>query len=162
VREQFRGPVDGAALTIERSVGLRFRRQVHELVLSLPSGDFSEADLDRLAERFSTEYERQFGEGTAYAVAGIELVGLRVEASIPLGVELPERPEHSQRDPVGERSVWFDGATVRCPVFDGRIIAADMPVAGPAVIEVPTTTTVVYPGQVATVDAVGTTILRVS
>jgi hypothetical protein len=34
-----------------------------------------------------------------------------------------------------------------------------MPVTGPAIFEVPTTTTVVYPGQVATVDALGTTLL---
>ncbi len=162
VVEQFHGAFPGAELAIERSIGLRFRRQVHELVLGLGDGELSAEDLEALAERFSTEYERLFGEGTAYAVAGIELVGLRVEASIPLGVSLPERPERSRRDPVGERTASFDGRPVRCPVYDGRLIAADMPVTGPALIEVPTTTTVVYPGQVATVDAIGTTVLRIS
>jgi N-methylhydantoinase A len=162
VRRQFHGPLEGEPLRIERSAGLRFRRQVHELVLPLPPGPLGAEDLSALADGFTIEYERLFGEGTAYTVAGIELVGLRVDASIPLGVTLSERPERSRREPVGGRTASFDGTTVNCPVFDGRVIAADMPVPGPALIEVPTTTTVVYPGQVATVDAVGTTVLRMS
>jgi N-methylhydantoinase A len=161
VREQFRGPVPGTELTIERSVGLRFRRQVHELVLPLPDGELTDEFLECLAADFTVEYERLFGEGTAYAVAGIELVGLRVEASFPLGVALPERSDCTQRDPIAERTAWFDGAPIRCPVYDGERIAAGMSVAGPAIIEVPTTTTIVYPGLTATVDAAGMTQLRV-
>jgi N-methylhydantoinase A len=153
--------VPGSELTIERSVGLRFRRQVHELVLPLPDGQLDDALLERLAADFTVEYERLFGAGTAYAVAGIELVGLRVEASLPLGVALPERADRTQRDPIAERTAWFDGAPIPCPVYDGERIAAGMPVAGPAIIEVPTTTTVVYPGLTATVDAAGMTQLRV-
>jgi len=161
VREQFQGPLPGTELTIERSLGLRFRRQVHELVLPLPDGELSSEALEAVAAEFIGEYERLFGEGTAYAVAGIELVGLRVEASLPLGVALPERPERSQREPIGVRTAWFDGVPVECPVYDGERIAAEMPVTGPAIFEVPTTTTVVYPGQVATVDMLGTTLLSV-
>jgi N-methylhydantoinase A len=162
VREQFRGPVPGSDLTIDRSLGLRFRRQVHELGLPIGPGKLSPSVLEELAVDFTNEYERRFGEGTAYAVAGIELVGLRVDASFPLGVQVPDRPHRDRRDPTGERSAIFDGREVRCPVFDGATIATDIPVTGPAMIEVPTTTTVVYPGQVATVDSIGNIVLRLS
>ncbi len=162
VREQFAGPVSGAELRIERSVGLRFRRQVHELSLSVPAGELTAATLEGLAAQFTAEYERLFGEGTAYAVAGVELVGLRVEASFPLGAHLPDRPRADRTDPIGERAAIFDGRQVACPVYDGETIAAGMEVSGPAVIEVPTTTTVVYPGQTATVDAIGNTLLSVA
>jgi N-methylhydantoinase A len=161
LRDQFGGQRERTP-TVERFLGLRFRRQVHELVLPLEPGELSEKDLQRLAERFTVEYERLFGEGTAYSVAGIELVGLRVDASIPLELQLPDRPAHSRREPAGERLAWFDGREVRCPVYDGQVVATDMPVTGPALIELPTTTTVVYPGQTATVDRVGTTVLRLA
>jgi N-methylhydantoinase A len=141
-REQFHGPLPDSDLTIERSAGLRFRRQVHEVVLPIPDGELSDPVLARLADEFTQEYERLFGAGTAYAVAGIELVGLRVEASLPLGVAMPERLDCSQRDPIGERTAWFDGEPVSCAVYDGERIAAGMPIAGPAIIEVPTTTTI--------------------
>jgi N-methylhydantoinase A len=162
VREQFAGPVASSDLQIERSVGLRFRRQVHELSLPLAPGELTGDLLDGLAAEFTAEYERLFGEGTAYAVAGIELVGLRVEASFPLGVQVPDRPRPDRTDPIGERAAIFDGREVACPVYDGDTIAVGMPVTGPAMIEVPTTTTVVYPGQTATVDAIGNTLLRVA
>ena len=166
LERQARGQLEGAApmteLAIQRSVRLRLRRQVHELALPLPTGELTDEAIEHVAAAFTAEYERQFGEGTAYTVAGVELVGLRVEASFPLGVQLPDRPHAAQTEPVGEREAIFAGATVRCPVYDGITIAAEMPVSGPAVIEVPTTTTVVYPGQTATVDTIGNTVLRLS
>jgi N-methylhydantoinase A len=162
VRQQFAGPVPSSELRIDRSVGLRFRRQVHELSRPVPAGTLTAQQLDGLATEFTAEYERLFGEGTAYAVAGIELVGLRVEASFPLGARVPDRPRADRSDPVGRRTAIFDGRSVSCPVYDGATIAAGLPVAGPAMIEVPTTTTVVYPGQTATVDAIGNTVLRLT
>jgi N-methylhydantoinase A len=161
-RRQLEGAAPATQLGIQRSARLRFRRQVHELALALPAGELNDEAMHRVASEFTAEYERQFGEGTAYTVAGVELVGLRVEASFPLGVRLPDRRDASRVEPVGEREAIFDGRTVRCPVYDGITIAPEMPVSGPAVIEVPTTTTVVYPGQTATVDAIGNTVLRVS
>jgi N-methylhydantoinase A len=161
-RAQLEGAAPPARMTIERSVRLRFRRQVHELALTLPAGELGAEALDRVANQFTAEYERQFGEGTAYTVAGVELVGLRVEASVPLGVRLPDRPDADATEPVGEREAIFGGRALRCPVYDGITIAPEMPVAGPAMIEVPTTTTVVYPGQTASVDAIGNTVLRQS
>ena len=59
VRDQFHGPVTGRELTIERSVGLRFRRQVHELSLAVPEGPAHEDAQARLVERFTIEYERR-------------------------------------------------------------------------------------------------------
>jgi N-methylhydantoinase A len=161
-REQLEGAAPMTQLAIQRSVRLRLRRQVHELALALPSGELTDEAIERVAVAFTAEYERQFGEGTAYTVAGVELVGLRVEASFPLGVQLPDRPDADRLEPVGERDAIFAGRTVRCPVYDGTTIAAEMPVSGPAVIEVPTTTTVVYPGQTAIVDVIGNTVLRLS
>jgi N-methylhydantoinase A len=162
VRDQFEGPVTDRELTIERSLGLRFRRQVHELSLPVADGPVSATAQAELVEQFTVEYERLFGAGTAYAVAGVELVGLRADASLPLGVTLPASADRTARAPAAHRSAWFGGAAVTCPIYDGDRIAVGVPIEGPAFIEVPTTTTVVYPGQLATVDETGTISLRLA
>ena len=102
-------------LAIQRSVRLRLRRQVHELALALPAGELTDEAIEQVGGAFTAEYERQFGEGTAYTVAGVELVGLRVEASFPLGVQLPDRPHATQTEPVGEREAIFAGKTRPLP-----------------------------------------------
>ena len=140
---------------IERRLGLRFMRQVHELAVPLPDGEVSAADLERVAAEFTREYERTFGAGTAYTIAGIELVGLRVEGSLALEVEPPLRGEATATEPVGSRTGWFDGRWTDAPIWDGAAIATDHPVTGPAFIEYATSTAVVYPGQTARVDRIG-------
>ena len=57
--------------------------------------------------------------------------------------------------PAGERRAWFGGAEQSCPVYDAALLPADAVVDGPAFVEVPTTTLVVYPGQRAAMDASG-------
>lgn len=150
---------DAGPVTIERSVGLRFRRQVHELRMPLPRGALDEAELAATAASFEVEYERLFGEGTAYTEAGIEMVGLRVDAHIALDSPEPQRDGTDGREPEGSRKAFFGGQWHDCPVWDAERLAPDVTVAGPAFLEAPTTTVVVYPGQAAREDVMGNVFL---
>jgi N-methylhydantoinase A len=145
------------AVEVQRYVALRFRRQVHQLEIAVPPG---EPEFNALQAAFHAEYERTFGPGTAYADAGIELVGLRVEATSALPVVMPTRPDADLTGPIGERPASFRGATLTCPVYDGERTAAGVVVVGPAFVEQSTTTLVVYPGQRATIDAIGNVVLE--
>jgi N-methylhydantoinase A len=160
VREQLVTGQGDESIRLDASVALRFARQVHEVWMDLPEGELTDELVASVGPAFEREYERQFGEGTAYTVAGIEIVGIRVQGTIPNPVEIPELPSGTDRAPVGDRVAWFYGEERVCPLFDGERLEPGFVVAGPAFIEVPTTTTVVYPGQNATVDRFGNVFLR--
>ena len=58
--------------------------------------------------------------------------------------------------PKGRRLVDFDEAgRLEATIYERSELAPGEPIAGPAVIEEPASTTVVYPGQRASVDAIG-------
>ena len=56
---------------------------------------------------------------------------------------------------LGARKAFFRGRYVATPVYDGPTLGAGQAILGPAIVEEPFTTIVVYPGQRATVDAFG-------
>jgi N-methylhydantoinase A len=121
----------------------------------VPATSLGDAVIAGIGAEFEREYERLFGSGTAYTDAGVELVGLGVEVRLPLEIDVPARPDQSERHASGERRAWFGGREVVCATWDGDAIAPDVVVEGPAFIELATTTVVVYPGQCASVDAIG-------
>lgn len=145
---------------VNRSIGFRFRRQVHELRIPIPSGPVTDDVLDQAARQFFAEYERLFGSGTAYSDAGIETVGFRVEVSIPMRTPTPVRLDCDDTEPVGRRRAWFDGGETDVPVFDGNRLAAGVVVEGPAFVDQPTTTLVVYPGQRCQIDDMGNIVMH--
>src|SRR6185437_2593082 len=70
-----------------------------------------------------------------------------------------------EEDPVaarnGSRAVFFAGeGWVETPVFDGARVAPGHLISGPAVIEEPDTTIVVYPGQEAMADHYSTYVIE--
>ena len=60
---------------------------------------------------------------------------------------------------LGVRTAYFGGRATATPVYDGSRLASGQAIAGPAIVEEPFTTIVVYPGQRATVDPYGNYVL---
>lgn len=145
----------GPIVQVERRVLLRFARQVH----SLPIVVGTSLGVADLSATFRQEYERLVGAGTAFASAGIEIVGISVEASAPVvdGAAVTRTRHHAAPEliPVGSRAAWFDGAFADCAIYDGASVPAGSRINGPAFVELPTTTLVVYPGQVAVQESTG-------
>jgi N-methylhydantoinase A len=143
------------ATRVERRISLRFARQVHSL--SIVIGD--SFDATTLSATFRAEYERLVGAGTAFASAGIEAVGITVEARAPVitdaAIAGTQHRAGASLEPIGTRPAWFDGVTVECAVYDGATVPAGARIAGPAFVELPTTTLVVYPGHVAVQESTG-------
>ncbi|MDH3242431.1 MAG: hypothetical protein OEO83_17385, partial [Alphaproteobacteria bacterium] len=150
-------------ITILRSVDMRYRYQVHELNVPLPAGwtDLSEADLERLYDRFDQLYEQTYGKGSAYRAAGKEIVTYRVTGSgaLPKPALVPaaggDRDAAAARK--GERAAFFTefGEYVPVPIYDIGLMRPAMEISEPAIIETPITTIVINPGDRAQMDEFG-------
>jgi N-methylhydantoinase A len=149
-------------ITISRSVDVRYRYQVHELNVPLPSdADLTEADLEELYAKFDTLYEEAHGKGSAYRAAGKEIVTFRVTGSgaLPKPTLMSSSVGAGDASAArkGERPVYFvDYADYRStPLYDIGRMKCGMKIAGPAIIETPITTIVVNPGDDALMDELG-------
>jgi N-methylhydantoinase A len=143
-------------LLLERSLDMKFRRQVHNVRIPAPGGDLEEREVGALLDTFEQSYEKIYGKGTAYRKAGVELSHFVVTATArtykPKLKALPPQGESPEAGRVGDRKVYFDGF-ITAPVFKMERLAPKNRIAGPAVIESPATTVLLHPDQKAVVDS---------
>jgi N-methylhydantoinase A len=164
--ERFRKNLQGAARAQVRKeyfAEARYKSQVWELDTPLPVKRFrSEQDVKKLVEAFHTVHDR------VYAVrdeaSEVEAVNWRGKISIRLAQQPKANAKRLSRrkpKPTAKRSAYFGSGDSRVtPVFRGDALAPGDFIAGPAIIEEPTTTIVVYPDMSAQVSASGHYILR--
>jgi len=150
-------------LRLERMAALCYPGQTFDMPVPLPGrpGAVTARVLADTVERFHRMHE----ELHTYACRDEEpiLRGLRLKAVAeeqkPVFPRLPRRASGSPR--LGARKAFFRGRFVATPLYDGSRLTAGHAILGPAIVEEPFTTIVVYPGQRATVDAFGNyTIVR--
>jgi N-methylhydantoinase A len=139
------------AVTTERFGDLRYHGQEHTVRVSFPSGPL---DVAAVNDAFHGLHERTY---TYRLDSAIELVNYHVVARV-------ETPKPSLAGtvasgtgrPKGRRLVDFDEAgRLEATIYERSDLAPGESIAGPAVIEEPASTTVVYPGQRVTLDAIG-------
>jgi N-methylhydantoinase A len=144
--------------TLERSISMRYERQVHEVLTPVEGSEpLDEGTLAATVDRFEELYEKRYGEGSAFVDGGIEITEFRVRAVGPLST--PELHEHdtaapdAERARIGTKQMHFapDGLT-DAPIYDFEALDPGASVAGPCVILTPVTTIVVNPGDEARVD----------
>lgn len=149
-------------VTVEFFAEARYRAQVWELDTQLPKPRLeNDDDVANLIETFHRTHER------VYAVrdedSPVECVNWKGRISIR-PFEPPPAPDPvdtiNTPGPGTTRSCFFgDGARTDTPIFRGETLEPGAEVAGPAIIEEPTTTIVVYPGMRASLSAAGDYIL---
>jgi N-methylhydantoinase A/oxoprolinase/acetone carboxylase beta subunit/N-methylhydantoinase B/oxoprolinase/acetone carboxylase alpha subunit len=151
---------DGIAASdvdLRRIVQLRFQMQVHEEDIEVPAGKLGTADLEKLEADFIAAYAARYGEGSAYAEAGLELVSYRLEASARTErIELA--PSGGEAiEPSSTRKAWFpeSGDFVETAIYRADKIGPGQKIEGPAILERMGDTVVVPPGTTATVDGIG-------
>lgn len=153
----------GARARTELLVEARYRAQVWELDTRLPFARIGgAADIAALAEAFHQAHERVYAvrdEGSA-----VEFVNWKGRIAITL-FDAPTPPAAGAASfvpaPHARRSCYFaETGRVETAIFRGPGLAAGAAIAGPAIIEEPTTTIVVTPGLSATLSAAGNYILH--
>jgi N-methylhydantoinase A len=144
-------------LRFERMAALCYPGQTFDMPVPVAArgGAITARTIYDTIERFHRLHE----ELHTYACRDEEpiLRGLRVKA---VAVEekplLPRLPRKSSGNPrVGARRAFFRGRFAATPIYDGPRLVPGQAILGPAIVEEPFTTIVVYPGQRATVDAFG-------
>jgi N-methylhydantoinase A len=132
-------------ITFARSADLRYEGQAYQIVCALPDGSI---DKDSTRKAFDDAYLRQYGHSNAEAQ--MEVVILRVMAigrlDRPAIVPPTAQPMRARRT----RRVYFDRTPRDTTIIDRSALAVGENLLGPAIIEEPTTTTILPPGWKAT------------
>ncbi len=143
-------------IVLKRSVGMRFRRQTHEIPVPAGNGDLTAADVDGLVASFEKLYEDRYGQESGFKEAGIELTTFSLNATgrtpKPKLREVPSHSADASAALKGERRVYFGKEFVVTKVYDGLKTLAGNAIPGPAMIEYPGTTVAIGPGQRGAVD----------
>lgn len=135
-----------------RSLDLRYRGQQYAIRVELGSS----FDPAAIRQRFEAEHDRMFGH--IQPQGGIEITALRLAAIGAVERLKPAAPSAAPApQPVARRPVWQDETTgwIETPVFAGAHLAPGHRLSGPLIVEEATTTVVVGPGDILTVDASG-------
>ncbi len=143
---------------------LRYSGQGYELTVPCPRFPLREADLPRLRTSFDETHERLFGHRAE--AQPVEIVSYRIVATgtvpKPQAPACPLGQGPASRALKGTRQAYFgaEGGQRATPVYERSLLGSGDELAGPAIIEQMDSTTVVYPGQTATVDRLGNIIIQ--
>jgi len=146
-------------LEFRRFFTIRYRRQTAGVELPLPWERFSAKRVAELQQGFEKKYEELYGVGAGYTKAGIEISAIRVDA-VGLVAKPRLKASRARKSSIAsarkrKREIFFtrpERKLIDTQVYDYTLLGAGARVKGPAVIELPFTTTLVPPGFRVTVD----------
>ena len=141
----------GQEPVISRRVGLRYSGQGYDIPIDLPGGP---VDLTSLESAFHVEHERQYG--FARRDQQVQLVNIWVSAELPISNDPrspSERIEAKRPAPRTTRPVYLSGTWHDTAVYDRSSLRPGQRIEGPAIIEQLDSTTLIWPGEHARIDA---------
>lgn len=146
-------------IEIYRSIEARYLGQNHELELTFPANEFTDAAIEDMWKRFHEEHDSRFG----FSIPGetIETVNLKVVA-----VAVSEKPDMRELEKgtgtpqvSGKRDVRFADGWHKVPTFDRSTFLQGQRITGPAIIEENASVTILQPKQTLVVDRLGNLII---
>ncbi|MEK0085716.1 hydantoinase/oxoprolinase family protein [Benzoatithermus flavus] len=152
---------DEETIAIRRSMDMRYVGQVHECTVEIGNFRIDASTIDEVKAAFHRRHEELY----TYAEPRTPIEVVNIESTFFGRVSKPQPPRIARGgDPAalkGRREMIFDasGSAITAPVYDGAKLGAEAVIAGPAVIEEPTTTIVLEPGWTARLDERGTYVL---
>lgn len=164
--DRFRSQIEnaqGAPWRIEYFAEARYLAQVWELDTPIPCGRFtSQADIDVLTASFHDLHERVFAVRDENSP--VEIINWKGRLTVELSKKMERSPNADSfraQAPDHSRTCFFGGdAGVDTPIFKPADLRTGMVISGPAIVEEPTTTLVVYPGMTAKISGGGNYILH--
>ncbi|HKG26128.1 MAG TPA: hydantoinase/oxoprolinase family protein, partial [Thermomicrobiales bacterium] len=145
---------------IERFLDMRYHGQEHTVRVPVASGADGAVDVAGSNERFHGLHERAY---TYRLDSAIEIVNFHVVGSVP--TRKPELASFAVEQGDGRmkarRTIDYDEwGHLDSAIYERGNLRPDIPIHGPAVIEEPAATTVVYPGMTAQVDKIGNILIE--
>ena len=154
--------VSPEAVEIHYSADMRYLDQIYEVTVPMPEPMLPGAEfVARLTANFHQRYQELYSYNQQDQE--VRLVTLRVAAvgKLPRIAQLDRTGGEKTAIPTGSRSVYL-GEWTEAPTYAADALPAGTQIAGPAILESDFTTILVWPGDTATVDAMGGVELRVS
>lgn len=155
-RQTMKAELDAADIRFDRGLEMRYRGQKHAVRVPFDTA----MDLAAVKEAFRQAYLTRFGHANNSPVEVLE-VRLGVEADVPapelLNLITNDKAAAVQPQPTSRREVFFPAPQGRIEVDVWRrdTLPAGFVVRGPAVVEEFSSTTILMPGDIATVGALG-------
>ncbi|SHE32810.1 N-methylhydantoinase A [Desulforamulus putei DSM 12395] len=161
---QFRAEdIEPGKVVFSRFVDMRYLGQEHTVKVPVPNGGWDQAVVEEVISRFHKVHEQHYTfklEGAATEIVNLHLVSFGTV----------KKPEMYKMEMVGgsaedalleTRPVLYEGeGWIETRVYTREKLAAGVIVEGPAIVEEPSASTVIYPGQSLTVDIYGNLIIR--
>lgn len=148
---------DVSQVTLARVADMRYFGQEHTVRVSLSAPVKLQEVVASFGERHESAYMFRLQ-------APIEFVNVHVTALVPVpnpDLRAFAPPEQAGRAVKGRRRVDFDEDGVHDAILVERArLSLDEPVVGPAIVEEAASTTVIYPGQRASVDRIGNLVIE--
>lgn len=140
--------------SFSREAELRYKQQVHQVDVAVPSGELSVDSMDQIIERFNDRYEAIYGIGATEG-GQIELVTLRVFANVAMAdPDLEQMTEREGSSRMKTRRVYWPAESeyLETDILEGVKLRTGDTLGGPAVVHYPDTTVTVRPHHEATID----------
>ncbi|MBI4506951.1 MAG: hypothetical protein HY691_15585, partial [Chloroflexi bacterium] len=165
-----RDGVPAGKVAVSRLADMRYRGQAFELQVPVPPGPMSPAAVDAAVDAFHDLYTQIYGHCSREDE--VEFVTLRAVCTYvvprPPSTGTAGRPGAAARQAErslsgarkGTRLAYFGGQRHGVPLYERAFLPAEDRIEGPAIVEQPDSTVVIYPGQTAHVDATGNLILE--
>jgi N-methylhydantoinase A len=148
-----------------RFMDIRYQGQTHEVTVPVRSRTrrMTELNLATAIGEFHSMHERLYSfkrpdQPSEVLNLRLDLIGRRETSTLRSEAFAEEDPAAARK---GSRPVFFAGdGWTETPVYDGAKVVPGHLISGPAVIEEPDTTIVVYPGQEAMADHYSTYVIE--
>ena len=154
--------IDPMRLRFERYADMRYHGQEHTVKVPFPDGTVTTKSIELAIDIFQREYEREY---TYQLDAAVELISYHVVAFGQVDKPQPQKLERSARTVDecvrGRRQVDFDVAGVHeATIYERAGLEPGMQILGPAIVEEPDTTIVLFPQQELSIDDYGNLCIR--
>ncbi len=141
-------------IRLDRALDMRYAGQGYEITVECDAAALRDGGLAGLRSRFDELHQSMFGHMAPEQA--VEIVSYRLR-----GIGMVAAPAMPTYKPVGtplsdalrtRRPVWFDGASLDCPIYQRERLDVGVALHGPAILDQFDCTTVVWPRQIARID----------
>jgi N-methylhydantoinase A len=145
-------------IVLRRKMSMKFGRQVNMETIPVPRKTYAESDMKEICDSFIEYYHSLYGEGAAFVEAGLEIMTFTVDAVRPAILPATPRLELQGEDASaalkGNRTVFLPDLEKFSEIntYEFGKLRPGNAVAGPAIIEAPTTTMFILSGQMGRLD----------
>jgi len=139
-----------------RYVGQEFSLQVPVTIDRLRKGDRKS-----IRNAFDALYQHRYAHHSPDEPVEMVNIRLAVIGERPR-LKFPSAAATGEAKPARERTVWFGGKAVKCPVYDRAMLGGGAVFSGPAIVQEHGTTTVMFPGDTCEVMPSGEMVITVA